>query len=871
MAKKNMASVTMPHVISGMPRRALPEDHCHLKCSGRCAFFGESMDPEARQENMKKQQAPSENSALAAVNSMLHLMGSSDSDNSDDEEATKKQAEAKEAAKEENEVAKKEAQDVSVKADTLHRVFTFARPVSSYSKVWREALVARPGHTVIIVQSTGSPNSWIAVRALGVTDIHVIQPRVPEHQLWHGLEVARDRFFQESMPATTAMAAAPAVPHGVTMQTQLQYISAGPCEEAGLFQTDPWEVHVSLESPTSGLDLVHTSVSALDSRLAWELAKHSLLFKTSSVSPMHLGIFTAVALQDSFAIPVSAVLFSRVGFLKQFLTKPGGQRFYDRLVCCQGIFHEGEATPLYAVLTGFGGELMHGPQHDHCNGGAKPANLKLSYDARVGFTAGFLSVTVCTHNRAGIAPGSELLLDYGDFFNMSVPFGARQQTINEVLSKQGRGGQEGGGRGAGEGRGSRRGRGGRGRVAVVAVESTRKSKRIPMAGPMAPTRTSKRFPVAPIRKSRKSKTIPTALSKKRAPPWRTQGLQWPRTRSRQRAAMAARAAPVTAARGNSSSSNSSSSSSSGISPAAAPEKTTPVTPVEPVETLAVGQDRACAVTATKPEKRKPTFDMHDHEKRPRGQGDGDASQGQIQCRAEQASSQGDNCGADVDTPPKKRVRARREEEKEEGDIGDELPDNMTRISPVEECGLVLSKLPDGRVMLKAPGRRKIPSGTVLFTNPHGKVRSQKGLNKDEPGWQPSSVPCLPIRVASNTTVVKKGSDGESKLMSLELAWKEVIHEAPEVSMYPFVLPSSRDEDKVTFTLKDTLFYLPPAAEELGEHLWSRELLQKTWSSKSAKVVLVWGVHKDVFGPWYGSALVTSKNLVLRNEMALLSP
>ena len=165
----------------------------------------------------------------------------------------------------------------------------------------------------------------------------MVHCKVPEHQTWHGRSVARERFLKEYVEAAPLKATE--VKPGTTMQTSLQFITAENAE-TGIF-SDPWSVHVDLTIPWSGLDLTNASIAAFDALVRDELVKFSLQRKVSlAAAPpncghsnsVHNGIYTTARLEESTVIPVSALLFSRVGFMKQFLARPGAQHFVDRLV-----------------------------------------------------------------------------------------------------------------------------------------------------------------------------------------------------------------------------------------------------------------------------------------------------------------------------------------------------------------------------------------------------------------------------------------------------------------------------------------------------------------------------------------------------------
>ena len=182
------------------------------------------------------------------------------------------------------------------------------------------------------------------------------------------------------------------------------------------------------------------------------------------------------------------------------------------------------------------------------------------------------------------------------------------------------------------------------------------------------------------------------------------------------------------------------------------------------------------------------------------------------------------------------------------------------------------------------GPRKVSASHVLFRCAVGVVRSHNTLLQDTPGWQPSSEPCLPLRVVSSSMVVLSLPGKPGAVTTLQNAWKVALREVEGVRMYSFITPSVDQLDprlpeeevkelKVTFTLKDSLYYLPVKKD--GPDAWVAKLLPWLLGCKAAKLVPAWSVQQTpegpVFGPFGGVALVTHKAVAFNKHNQVILP
>ena len=416
-------SMEIPHVVSDMPFKAAAQDSVNEKCDGTCAYMTR-LPPDARDAQIKADQQPAvEAGSLASFKERVARMndaGESSEGSGEETEPVQPQQPEKKESDDEQKGAKAEEGHPSPAC----RVFPFARPQAFYVKLFRELLQTRPGHTLLIVQGTGSPNAWMAARDLGITDVHVACIGVSPHQAWHGRSVAH-ACFRDAILANTNEHHKPDVDAGANLQNKLQYIQAV-VKDATDPVDDPWQVAVDPDEPFSGVDVVQQPVAKITERLQDECGRAGVQVRTSTVAPGCQGVFAVNALPEGHVLGAPALFFTRIGFLKAFLQQAGARKYHDRLVVLKGLTRDGEQHDAYAVLLGHAGEIMHSARREGRTREASPPNVVLQAVPRAGFNAGLLQLTVRTFNGCGIAAQGELLMDYGLFFDLALPFGPRE-------------------------------------------------------------------------------------------------------------------------------------------------------------------------------------------------------------------------------------------------------------------------------------------------------------------------------------------------------------------------------------------------------------------------------------------------------------
>ena len=381
-----------PFLVTGLPKKQGPEDNASFTCKGNCGFRGTFSEPD-----------PAD---LATVG--CEVVG-------EDQPCPAEPVDGEPVAA--------EIEPVATANNTPKPTrWTFTRSTWYYTKVIKEVLMPSTSGTLVIMTTTGNPNAAKAAAACGFSDTRVLAERIPEHQQWHGEQMLQEHFFEEFLK-NAAAAAAPAACK--TLLNTLQCISAYTSHRSSTY--DPWDIPVDFDAcDCAGLDLVYKDTRALPAAFNKEAAHFRLEVATSGVSAGHQGVFTKERFPEGHCFgPVTALYFSSPELLWQFLTRtPAHSMYADRVVVCRGVEVSGMEVPVYAVLVGIAGEIMHhvalAPDASSSLD-SPPCNVQLSVNPAAGFTRGFLTLIVATNNGAGIKAGGELLLDYGPDFDVSVP------------------------------------------------------------------------------------------------------------------------------------------------------------------------------------------------------------------------------------------------------------------------------------------------------------------------------------------------------------------------------------------------------------------------------------------------------------------
>ena len=148
---------------------------------------------------------------------------------------------------------------------------------------------------------------------------------------------------------------------------------------------------------------------------AKDVGDYSLLMKSDD---SHMRVYANMTFSEGAEIGrATSIFFSSITSLKAFLqsdARPNHRRFADRLIKLNDITHNGIPGTFYGVLVGIAGEVMSPGQ-------GQRANVELALAPAQGFNPGLVRLVVKTRNKVGLAKGAELLLDYGDEFDVTLP------------------------------------------------------------------------------------------------------------------------------------------------------------------------------------------------------------------------------------------------------------------------------------------------------------------------------------------------------------------------------------------------------------------------------------------------------------------
>ena len=127
----------------------------------------------------------------------------------------------------------------------------------------------------------------------------------------------------------------------------------------------------------------------------------------------------------------TAIFFSSKKELMAFLkseARPNHRRFADRLIKIEDVTYEGVPKTFFGVLVGVAGEVMPPSQ-------GQRANVELVLAPAQGLNPDLVKLVVKTRTKQGLAKGAELLMDYGDAFDVTLPVlasGAKVQMLGPM-------------------------------------------------------------------------------------------------------------------------------------------------------------------------------------------------------------------------------------------------------------------------------------------------------------------------------------------------------------------------------------------------------------------------------------------------------
>ena len=805
--------------------------------SGTCGFH-KSFHSQAQMEPLPD--------AVAQASTMQSLKATACGDSSSGESSEEEEEEeAKPTEVEEKKEEAGEDHDPTVRKPS--KVFACARGVAAYRNILLDLMGVKPGHTVVLISNTGSPNPLTAILDLGVETFHTVVPErtVREHTQWHSTQILIERVTENELQRYASTPESDMAKPTGTMQTHFQYMKVAVSGTDDDCKFDPWQVEVHPEdSQLAGLDLMSTPMAVLQHQLESQLQANRLLLKPSSVSAAHRGIFTTGRLEEGARIPASALMFSRQSFLRAFLER---HEWYDRIGLCDEMYHEGALSKVFCVFFGIAGEIMHAPPFRGRTAGASFCNVRLVANPRAGFNRDMLHLEVKTFNQCGIAPGTELLLDYGDRFDLSVPFGIRRRVPTEPSeprsTAQGSGQerqQPSSGSGstspcpgqsvetsvgdAGRGRG-RGGRGGRGRGGHGGKASDRGQANAGSAPPDDVLADALDDLFGGDSKERSEEQLKEEASKSTMPDRvKLEGCDAddPAAVADASSGGAAPGTPTPRGLGTPISRGPGAPPPAGPGtppPARGPRTPTALTPASPVGNSEPATPTPRAATASG----RSAGDQHEPGREEEDEED-------------EAMLQG--------TGKRKRRKVVEEPVGEYDILGENGQFKLVRVRDTLDHVII--------------GSQSIAKGSVLFHSNRVIAQLVKSLKQADSSWNPKTHPCSMIK-ASATTVIAHNQNQALTVCTLEEGWKKARAESPEVNFWNQASVGEPDETgKLVCTLLQQSCWVQQDSRPAEP--WLLSLLQPGVKLNKVRVVDVWMVHDNTFGPWGGLAVTATKQI-----------
>ncbi len=292
------------------------------------------------------------------------------------------------------------------KKDYICDLWPFAHPIAHYERVFDE-LGCQDVSVCVIMSTTAHPASWLAARRAG-SEVFVLANRPSAHSLAHGRALALAIRLAEKLKEVGKASPVTAQPVLNCIQGPDLTQVAQTIEAREISAGDLW--YEGLNKRFGGEDLAKVVRNIVRTEL-----DGNCLRVTGPDGEKGRGLAACVGFREGQVWCDATVLwYDSEAEVRAFLALPGNQMYADRIVKVSGILSEGSRRDHFAVLIG----LAQFAQH--YSSIKKTANACFTYDPSQGFNRHALRLTVSTRNACGVAPGSEVVLNYGGAFDLSV-------------------------------------------------------------------------------------------------------------------------------------------------------------------------------------------------------------------------------------------------------------------------------------------------------------------------------------------------------------------------------------------------------------------------------------------------------------------
>jgi hypothetical protein len=399
---QDMKATEVPttHLLTPKARRCTVLEGVQLRCTERdCPLRPLGSLPEGKDPTFEI----SDDHRAVDILAMLHA------------EAAEIAAQDPEAPEEGNEDEGME-EDVR-KRDCLVDLWPFAQSIAFYEEVFQVLGKLDSVSVGVLASGTAHPASALAFRRARVVSF-VITHRLHQHALAHGLEIARKVRMVDLRPSGGTASGAP--------RSNRYEIMAGPNVPASAQVVESWDVAQGglwwegLNKILSGEQIAKNAQKLLEA----ELSANPVQLKAPE-GDMGRGLTATRSIREGETITLaSSLFFDDEAELMKFLSM-GNDRFRDRIVGIGGLQHDGvpRASPVHAVLVGVAQFVQHYVTI------RRSPNARWVFDPAAGFNSAALKLVVQTRNAAGIAAGSDIVVNYGATFDFTM--GKRQDGENK--------------------------------------------------------------------------------------------------------------------------------------------------------------------------------------------------------------------------------------------------------------------------------------------------------------------------------------------------------------------------------------------------------------------------------------------------------
>ena len=294
-------------------------------------------------------------------------------------------------------------------------LFPFASPVAVHNRILNQVLRASSFSHAIILTRSSHPGLYLAARECNLQVVVMLEGS-RSHCVAHGQVLLRRMLVGKNYQAAKAQvggSGSGSVKRVRGCSLPFIVVEAPPKEEQviRMREVDPdpnsaWRLGFNKRP----LSMEEKMVNLLQK----ELCEHSLSLEKQPDGK--IALFTISARREGEILcPLRGLAFDSLPSLEGFLSEGGNKILSDRIVRVDGVVLDeaGGVSPVYVVLTGIGRYIQHfvgvrrsGP------------NAKILVDSTAGAGDGFLSIRAATRNSAGIAARSQVVLNFGNEFDM---------------------------------------------------------------------------------------------------------------------------------------------------------------------------------------------------------------------------------------------------------------------------------------------------------------------------------------------------------------------------------------------------------------------------------------------------------------------